>query len=210
MDWQVISAVGSLLCAAATFFAAFVALTMGRSEHKMSDYARGIFFEDDHFDLLEHHPNCFNIEIICDGNQPVYITHVLEGARFNKSAHGAIAWLESKMRIRECGMAGRGIPNLRKPKYWTLYPLSDVMKLEPGEVGCFTLNFLRLQTIKKERKELGFFNLDAPLSFYALDVSGKKYKIHAGATPNSFLEVATTKMTRVSSLTGEPVRDKVQ
>ena len=44
MDWQVISAVGSLLCAAATFFAAFVALAMGRSEHKMSVYARGIFF----------------------------------------------------------------------------------------------------------------------------------------------------------------------
>lgn len=144
MDWQVISAVGSLLCAAATFFAAFVALAMGRSEHKMSVYARGIFFEDDHFDLLEHHPNCFNIEIICDGNQPVFITHVLEGARFNKSARGAKAWLESKMRIRECGMPGRGIPNLRKPKYWTLHPLSDVMKLEPGEVGCFTISFLRL------------------------------------------------------------------
>jgi hypothetical protein len=41
-------------------------------------------------------------------------------------------------------------------------------------------------------------------------VSGKKYKIHAGATPNSFLEEATTKMTRISSLTGEPVRDKDQ
>ena len=84
------------------------------------------------------------------------------------------------------------------------------MKLEPGEVGCFTISFLRLQAIQKERKELGIFNLDAPLSFYALDVSGNKYKIHAGATPNSFLEEATTKMTRVSSLTGEPVRDKVQ
>ena len=36
MDWQAISAVGSLLCAVATFFAAFVALVMGRSEHKMS------------------------------------------------------------------------------------------------------------------------------------------------------------------------------
>ena len=38
MDWQVISAVGSLLCAAATFFAAFVALAMGRSEHMISAY----------------------------------------------------------------------------------------------------------------------------------------------------------------------------
>lgn len=110
MDWQAISAVGSLLCASATFFAAFVALAMGHSEHKMSVYARGIFFEDDHFDLLEHHPNCFNIEIICDGNQPVYITHVFEGARFNKSARGAKAWLESKLRIHECGMPAEGSP----------------------------------------------------------------------------------------------------
>lgn len=44
MDWQIISAVGSLLCAVAIFFAAFVALAMSRSEHKMSVYARGIFF----------------------------------------------------------------------------------------------------------------------------------------------------------------------
>lgn len=45
MNWQAISAVGSLLCAAATFFAAFVALAMGCSEHKMSVYARGIFLK---------------------------------------------------------------------------------------------------------------------------------------------------------------------
>ena len=44
MDWQAISAVGSLLCASATFFAAFVALAMSRSEHKISVYAQGIFF----------------------------------------------------------------------------------------------------------------------------------------------------------------------
>lgn len=107
-------------------------------------------------------------------------------------------------------MIGRGIPNLRKPKYWTLHPLSDVMKLEPGEAGRFTISFLRLQTIQEERKELDIFDLDAPLSLYALDVSGKKYKIHSGATPNSFLEVATAKMTRISPLTGEPVRDKTK
>ena len=117
MDWQAISAVGSLLCAVATFFAALVALVMGCSERKTSVYARGIFFEDDHYDLFEHHPNCFNIEILCDGNQPVYITHVIEGARFKKNARGAKGWLKSRMHIREYGMPGRGIPNLRKSKY---------------------------------------------------------------------------------------------
>lgn len=84
------------------------------------------------------------------------------------------------------------------------------MKLQPGEVVRFTISFTRLQAIQKERKELGIFDLDAPLSFYALDVSGKKFKIHSGATPNSFLEEATAKMTRISPLTGEPVRNKVQ
>lgn len=210
MDWQAISAVGSILCAVATFFAALVALAMGCSGHKTSIYARGIFFEDNRYDLIEHHPNCFNIEIICDGNQPVYITHVLEGARFKKSARGAKGWLESRTHFREWAMVGRGIPNLRKPKYWTLHPLSGAMKLQPGEVVRFTISFTRLQAIQKERKELGIFDLDAPLSFYALDVSGKKFKIHSGATPNSFLEEATAKMTRISPLTGEPVRNKVQ
>ena len=210
MDWQAISAVGSLLCAVATFFAALVALVMGCSERKTSVYARGIFFEDDHYDLFEHHPNCFSIEILCDGNQPVYITHVIEGARFKKNARGAKGWLKSRMHIREYGMPGRGIPNLRKSKYWTLHPLSSVMKLEPGEVGSFAISFIRLQAIQKERKELGIFDLDAPLSFYALDVSGNKYKIHSGATPDSFLEEATAKMTRASPLTGEPIRDNVK
>ena len=58
---------------------------MGCSERKTSVYARGIFFEDDHYDLFEHHPNCFNIEILCDGNQPVYITHVIEGLGLRKT-----------------------------------------------------------------------------------------------------------------------------
>lgn len=44
MDWQIISAVGSLLCAVAIFSAAFVELAMNRSEHKISVYAQGIFF----------------------------------------------------------------------------------------------------------------------------------------------------------------------
>lgn len=138
-------------------------------------------------------------------------SHMLSrGARFKKNARGAKGWLKSRMHIREYGMPGRGIPNLRKSKYWTLHPLSSVMKLEPGEVGSFAISFIRLQAIQKERKELGIFDLDAPLSFYALDVSGKKYEIHSGATPNSFLEEATAKMTRVSPLTGEPIRDNVK
>ena len=49
-----------------------------------------------------------------------------------------------------------------------------------------------------------------PLSLYALDVTGKKYKMHSGTTPNSFLEVATAKLPKISPLTGDPVRDKFQ
>lgn len=207
---QGISAVGSLLCAVTTFFAALVALVMGCSERKMSVYARRIFFEDNHYDLVEHHSNCFIIKIICDGNQPVYNTHVLEWARFKKYACGAKGWLESRTHTRECWMPGRAIPNLRRPKYWTLHPLSSAMKLEPGEVGYFAISFIRLLAVQKERKELDIFDLDVPLSFNALDVSGKKYKLHSDATPNSFLEESTAKMTRVSPLTGELVRNKVR
>ena len=57
------------------------------------------------------------------------------------------------------------------------------MKLEPGEIGRFTISFSKMRTVQEERKELGFFDLDAPLSLYAVDVSGKRYKIDSGASP---------------------------
>lgn len=208
MDWQAISAVGSLLCAAATFFAALVALMIGPRERKTSVCARGYFLEDKRFDLIEHHPNCFKIEFICDGSQPVYITHILEGARFRFCIRGMKCWFESKACCRKHGMYGRDLPNLKSRKYWALYPLRGVMKLEPGEIGRFTISFSKMRTVQEERKELGFFDLDAPLSLYAVDVSGKRYKIDSGASPNSFVERRTTKLIRVSQLTGKPLREK--
>lgn len=156
MDWQAISAVGSLLCAAATFFAALVALMIGLRERKTSVCARGYFLEDKRFDLIEHHPNCFKIEFICDGSQPVYITHILERARFRFCIRGMKCWFESKACCRKHGMYGRDLPNLKSRKYWALYPLRGVMKLEPGEIGRFTISFSKMRTVQEERKELGF------------------------------------------------------
>lgn len=48
-----------------------------------------------------------------------------------------------------------------------------MLQRKDAKFGVFTISLLRLQAIQKKRKELGIFDLDAPLSFYALDVSGK-------------------------------------
>lgn len=82
------------------------------------------------------------------------------------------------------------------------------MKLEPGEIGRFTISFSKMRAVQEERKELGIFDLDAPLFLYAVDVSGKRCKIDSGASPNSFVECGTTELIRVSQLTGKPLRKK--
>lgn len=138
----------------------------------------------------------------------MYITHIIEGAKFRFCIRGMKCWFESKACCRKYGMYGRGIPDLKSRKYWVLYPLRDVMKLEPGEIGRFTINFSKMRAVQEERKELGIFDLDAPLFLYAVDVSGKRYKIDSGASPNSFVECGTTELIRVSQLTGKPLREK--
>lgn len=103
----------------------------------------------------------------------MYITHIIEGAKFRFCIRGMKCWFESKACCRKHGMYGRGIPDLKSRKYWVLYPLRDVMKLEPGEIGRFTISFSKMRAVQEERKELGIFDLDAPLFLYAVDVSRK-------------------------------------
>ncbi len=194
MDWQALSAIGSMLCALATFFAALVALMIGVRERRISVAARGVFLDDSSFEAMQEHPNCFRIELICNGNQPVFITHIIEGAKFERGRRGFRCYLSSKVIRRRKSFLYASIPDFKIGKYWMAYPMRETLKLDPGESAEYLIRFSRMKAVQEERKELGIFRLNDSLLLYAVDITGKRYKIESGATPNSFLEHGTCKM----------------
>ena len=86
--------------------------------------------------------------------------------------------------------------------------MRETLKLDPGESAEYLIRFSRMKAVQEERKELGIFRLNDFLLLYAVDITGKRYRIESGATPNSFLEHGTCKMRKISVLTGEPLQPK--
>lgn len=204
MDWQMISAFGTIFGAVATLIAAVVALYIGLRGTIPKITIRGVFTELEAYEAVSDHPNCFSFECVNAGNRAVYLSYVLEGAQFKKSFMGVKGYIKSVVRRRKVS-CGLGLPIVAKRTYWMAYPFRSIVEIKPGHSKRIDIPFKRIAVIQRERNELGMFELDKPLHFYLVDISGRKYRVQSGASPNSFLEERTCRMTPISSLTGEPV-----
>lgn len=205
MDWNIVSAIGSIGSAAATLLATIVALWLGLRDNNPKIRCRARFRESSCFKTIHNHPNCLAFEFVGVGNKPVFITCIVETAHFKHDVRGFIGYLNS-IRQRRLPLSGIGIPDLETRLYSMCYYPKDAIQVNPGRMHCFRVSFAYIQKVQKERKELGLFDLDKPLVYYAMDIAGRKYKVDSGATPNSFLLDRTTTFTRVSSLTGKPIK----
>ncbi len=205
MDWDIVSAIGSIGSAVATLFAAIVALWLGLRDNNPKVYCRARFKETGCFKMIDNHPNCLAFEFVGIGNRPVFITCVVEMAHFKHNVRGFVGYIKT-IQQRRLGMSGMGIPDLKPRLYSMCYWSDEAIKINPGRMSCFQVPFVRIQQVQQEREELGLFDLDKPLMFLAIDASGRKYKVDSAASPNSFLLDRTTILTEVSSLTGKPVK----
>lgn len=204
MDWNIVSAIGSIGSATATLFAAIAALWLGLRDNNPKVRCHARFREASCLKTIHNHPNCLAFEFVGAGNKPVFITCVVERAHFKHSLQGFIGYLNS-IRQRRISMSGTEISDLKTRLYSMCYYPEDVIQIDPGRMRCFLVSFALIQEVQKERKELGLFDLDKPLMYYAIDMAGRKYKVDSGASPNSFLLDRTTTFTRVSPLTGKPI-----
>lgn len=205
MNWQMMSAIGSILCALASTLAAIVALYIGRRDNNPKIFARAYFCERSVYETLENHPNCFSFECVSIGNKPVRIMQVLEKPHFKRNAKGLTELFRSLLKKRNVALLGRNMPDLPIRKYWFAYKLDASIELIPGEMIRFDVPFQHILQVQTERKTLGFFDLDRPLVFYVVDMTGKRHKVKSSASPNSFLTEGTCKMTRVSAMSGLPI-----
>lgn len=202
MDWQMMSGLGSICCAAATFIAAFVALYIGLRGTAPKMSVRGIFIESKAYASVEDHPNCFSLQCVNTGSKPVYLSHALERAKFNRSIAGIKGFLRSVASKRR--VSSRFVlPTIVKRAYWMAYSFNSIVEIAPGHSKQIDVPFKWIQDVQRERNELGLFNLEKPMRFYLVDISGRKYRVQTSATPSSFLEVRECRMVKVSVLTGD-------
>lgn len=206
MDWQVVSAVGSVLCALATFLAAVIALHFGLRDGRNTVYVRGLFRNCERYEELPNHPNAFEFECLNTGRQNVYLWCVIEKPHYSVNIKGVVSWLRSFQR-KELKVFGAAAPDYEVRRFWAAHPLGDNICLAPGQLAKFVIPFSVLQTDQKERHAYGGFSSSKKLSFYVVDITGKKYTVKAGARPNSFLSERTCHLNPVSRITWNPVID---
>lgn len=199
------SAIGAVAGSIATFLAAFIALYLGLREHRIKVYTRGVFVDAPDMPRMENHPNCFEFDCVNTGNVPVYLSYVMERARFSKTPRGLLCFIESLFVKRRVLISGRRSMDVCKGKYWMAFYMNDVLRLSPGESGKLRVPFSDIQREQLERKRLGVFQMNETLIAYFVDISGRKFRVDLGATPSSFVEEKTCHMVSVSSLTGEIV-----
>lgn len=206
MDWQGISAIGSITGAISTFLAAIIALYFGLKSNKTKVFARGIFTEDESFPAIENHPNCYMFECVCTGNSSVYLAYIIEKAHFTLTLQGLLGFFQSAISKRSVSFLGTSLPDIKIRKYWKVYPIKNIIELQPGKMVQICIPFINIQSAQIEREELGIFRANKPLTFYIVDMSGKYHRVISAAAPQSFIEEKTCHLVKVSSLTGDPIK----
>lgn len=206
MNWEMISAIGSFSGAIATALAVIVALYIGLRERNIKIYGRGLFIECDDLPKIKDHPNCYKFEIINTGNTPIYLSYIQEKAHFKKSFRGLVGFIASHTIKKDISQMGKNIPDISKEKYLMAYTFKAPVKLKPGKMYTHLIPFSAIQQIQLERRKLNIFSMDRNLIYYAVDLSGKKYRLNTGATPNSYIESKTCHLIKASILTGKPIK----
>lgn len=191
MEWQILASIGALASAFATLFAGIIALYVGTRPYRKKLFARALFYERDDLPVVEHHPNCLCFECVNIGNQPIYLSYVLERPRFERSIKGFVGLVASKRKTRTITIVGKIVPDIKVPRYWHYYSMGDVLKVTPGQEESFVVPFDYIRKVQEARAEKGIFNLEKRLRFYVVDITGKKYRVRSGAYPNTFLEERT-------------------
>lgn len=190
-----LSAVGSIACAVATFLSALVALYLGLRGNLSRMHIRGYFLERDGMPEVEgDHPNCFRFECVNTGNVPIYIASVCERAHFKRSLRGAICFISSLFKTRTLATPGSPSVDMKLHRYYVPYKLRGTVEVSPGKMVQIDIPFAKIQSVQRQRVDAGLFDLNKPLIFYVADMAGKRYRVSSGAMPVSFLEERTCHM----------------
>lgn len=210
MNWEAIQAIGTVCGAAATFFAALVALYFGLRKPKRSLSINVNFYEKSHIlnDLLS--PDCLILASDLDddradkrllgfnvrnnSNEDIVLVGFIERARFNYVPKTLFKRVKRLKKKPISYPTKRGYFSIDSCYGDMLYLFGRPIRIIGGEQKLFCIDYDCLKSTQSSRQESNLFDMEKPLYFFALDIDGAKYEANFKIPAENFLTEKTCTM----------------
>ncbi|MEC4185082.1 hypothetical protein VJ918_09705 [Adlercreutzia sp. R21] len=210
MNWEAIQAIGTICGAAATFFAALIALYFGLRKPKRSLSISVNFYEKSHIlndifspdylilasDLDDNQADdrLLGFNVRNNSNEDIILVGFIERARFN---HFPKTILKRVKRLKKKSISyptKRGYLSIDSCFGDKHYLFGRPIKIIGREQKLLCIDYDCLKSTQSSRQESNLFDMEKPLQFFAIDIDGVKFKASFKIPAKNFLTEKTCTM----------------
>lgn len=212
MDSELIAAYSSIFGAVATFLSTVVALYLGLRRPRKSLLINSYFYEksqilrgaiEPRYLILAHDVSDeesdgrmlgFNVFNSC--SEEIHIIGFIERAYFNhsiKTLAKRVKWIAK--RDVSC-FTRHGFISVELSYGDRQYLFNEPVVLNPREQQLLCIDHDVIQATQIIREQSGLFDLERPLTFYALDVEGKRFRVASKIPAENFIKERTCRMSK--------------
>lgn len=203
MSWEAIQGIDTICGAAATFFAALVALYFGLRKPKKSLSISVNFYEKSHIindlfspdylilasdlDNNQADDRLLGFNVRNNSNEDIVLVGFIERARFN---HFPKTLLKRAKRLKRKSISyptKRGYLSVDSCYGDKPYLFGRPIKIIAREQKLLCIDYDCLKSTQSSRQESNLFDMAKPLHFFALDIDGAKYKANFKIPAENFL-----------------------
>lgn len=212
MDSELIAAYSSIFGAVATFLSTVVALYLGLRRPRKSLLINSYFYEksqilrgaiEPRYLILAHDVSDeesdgrmlgFNVLNSC--SEEIHIIGFIERAYFNHSIK-TLAKRAKRIAKRDVSCFTRhGFISVELSYGDRQYLFNEPVVLNPREQQLLCIDHDVIQATQIIREQSGLFDLERPLTFYALDVEGKRFRVASKIPAENFIKERTCRMSK--------------
>lgn len=212
MDSELIAAYSSIFGAVATFLSTVVALYLGLRRPRKSLLINSYFYEksqilrgaiEPRYLILAHDVSDeesdgrmlgFNVFNSC--SEEIHIIGFIERAYFNHSIK-TLAKRVKRIAKRDVSCFTRhGFISVELSYGDRQYLFNEPVVLNPREQQLLCIDHDVIQATQIIREQSGLFDLERPLTFYALDVEGKRFRVASKIPAENFIKERTCRMSK--------------
>lgn len=216
MDWVQVQAIGALLGAFATFFAAAIALYLGLRKPRKHLSINVNFYEKKHVLARLVNPRYlilaselhdddsddrllgFNVRNAC--SEEIVLIGFLERARFNRSFDAVKKRLSRIGRHTVSSPTSKGFISIKCYFGDMPYLFKSAVSIKPNDQKLLCVDYDCIKTTQIDRDKSDLFDLKQPLTFYALDADGRRYPIRTRIPAENFYTELTCTMSHANWL----------
>lgn len=203
MDSELIAAYSSILGSVATFLSTIVALYLGLKKPRKSLSINSYFYKKSQaicgaielrYLILAHDLNdeesdkrMLGFNVLNNCSEEIHIIGFIEQAFFNHSIETLAKWIKRISKRGVCHFTKHGFISVELAYGDRPYLFDDPVVLKPREQQLLCIDYDVIRATQINREQSGLFNLEKPLTFYALDVDGNRFRVAPKIPAENFI-----------------------